>query len=46
MLDFCAEAGVVTEIELSPSARVNEALAGPERGDVRYRFIRDLSDPP
>jgi uncharacterized zinc-type alcohol dehydrogenase-like protein len=44
MLDFCAEHGVTADIELLPSARVNEALDRLERNDVRYRFVLDMSD--
>lgn len=44
MLDFCAESGITAEIELLPSARVNEALARLRRGDVHYRFVLDMSD--
>ncbi|MFC7376396.1 MULTISPECIES: NAD(P)-dependent alcohol dehydrogenase [unclassified Brachybacterium] len=44
MLKFCTEHGVVADIELLPSVRVNEALERLEQGDVRYRFVLDLSD--
>ncbi|GAA1176388.1 NAD(P)-dependent alcohol dehydrogenase [Streptomyces hebeiensis] len=44
MLDFCAEHGITADIELLPSARVNEALDRLGRGDVRYRFVLDMSD--
>ncbi|MEV0161279.1 NAD(P)-dependent alcohol dehydrogenase [Nonomuraea fuscirosea] len=44
MLEFCAEHGITAEIELLPSARVNEALDRLGRNDVRYRFVLDLSD--
>ncbi|MBE1530729.1 NAD(P)-dependent alcohol dehydrogenase [Actinomadura algeriensis] len=44
MLDFCAAEGVAAEIELLPSARVNEALDRLRRNDVRYRFVLDMSD--
>lgn len=46
LLEFCARHGVTADIELLPSARVNEALDRLERGDVRYRFVLDLSDLP
>ncbi|MBB1156287.1 NAD(P)-dependent alcohol dehydrogenase [Amycolatopsis dendrobii] len=46
MLEFCAEHGITADIELLPSARVNEALERLERNDVRYRFVLDLSDLP
>ena len=44
LLAFCAERGIAADIELLPSARVEEALARLDRGDVRYRFVLDLSD--
>jgi alcohol dehydrogenase (NADP+) len=44
MLAFCAEHGITADIELLPSARVQEALTRLDRGDVRYRFVLDLSD--
>lgn len=44
MLDFCAEHGVIADIELLPSSRIDEAFARLERGDVRYRIVLDLSD--
>jgi D-arabinose 1-dehydrogenase-like Zn-dependent alcohol dehydrogenase len=44
MLDFCAEHGITADIEVLPSARVNEALDRLRRNDVRYRFVLDMSD--
>jgi uncharacterized zinc-type alcohol dehydrogenase-like protein len=44
MLAFSAEHGITADIELLPSTRVEEALNRLERGDVRYRFVLDLSD--
>ena len=44
MLAFCAAHGITADIELLPSARVDEALDRLERGDVRHRFVLDLSD--
>lgn len=44
LLAFCAERGITADIELLPSARVREALDRLDRGDVRYRFVLDLSD--
>ncbi|GAB3966643.1 NAD(P)-dependent alcohol dehydrogenase [Actinoallomurus acanthiterrae] len=44
MLAFCADKGITAEIELLPSAQVNEALARLRRNDVRYRFVLDMSD--
>ncbi|MEP6484888.1 MAG: NAD(P)-dependent alcohol dehydrogenase [Rudaea sp.] len=42
MLDFCAEHGVASDIELIPIDRINEAYDRMIRGDVRYRFVIDV----
>ncbi len=42
MLDFCAEHGIVADIELITPDAINEAFARLEKGDVRYRFVMDL----
>ncbi|MET9252731.1 NAD(P)-dependent alcohol dehydrogenase [Streptomyces sp. NPDC003717] len=44
LLEFCAAHGVAADVEVLPSAQVNEALERLGRGDVRYRFVLDLSD--
>jgi alcohol dehydrogenase (NADP+) len=44
MLDFCAEHQITADVEVLPSSRVQEALTRLGRGDVRYRFVLDLSD--
>jgi uncharacterized zinc-type alcohol dehydrogenase-like protein len=41
MLDFCAERGIVSDIELISIASINEAYDRMTRGDVRYRFVID-----
>ncbi|MFN8010786.1 MAG: NAD(P)-dependent alcohol dehydrogenase [Holophagaceae bacterium] len=43
MLDFCAEHGIVSEVEVIPVQQVNEAYERMMRNDVRYRFVLDLS---
>jgi uncharacterized zinc-type alcohol dehydrogenase-like protein len=42
MLDFCAEHGIVSEIELIPVQKVNEAYERMMKNDVRYRFVLDM----
>jgi uncharacterized zinc-type alcohol dehydrogenase-like protein len=37
---FSAARGITADIELLPSARVQEALTRLDRGDVRYRKIK------
>jgi alcohol dehydrogenase (NADP+) len=44
MLAFCAERGIAADIELLPSAQVEQALNRLDQGDVRYRCVLDLSD--
>jgi uncharacterized zinc-type alcohol dehydrogenase-like protein len=44
MLRFCSENHITADIELLPSSQVNTALARLELGDVRYRFVLDMSD--
>jgi uncharacterized zinc-type alcohol dehydrogenase-like protein len=43
MLDFCAEHGVLPEVETIRMDEVNEAYERMEKGDVRYRFVIDMS---
>ena len=42
MLDFCAEHGIVSDIELIPVQQVNEAYERMVKNDVRYRFVLDI----
>jgi uncharacterized zinc-type alcohol dehydrogenase-like protein len=41
MLDFCAERGIVSEIEMIPVQKIDEAYDRMQRSDVRYRFVID-----
>jgi uncharacterized zinc-type alcohol dehydrogenase-like protein len=41
MLDFCAEHGIVSDIEVIRADQINEAYERMLRGDVRYRFVID-----
>ena len=43
MLDFCAEHGIVSDIELIPMEGINEAYERMLKGDVRYRFVIDMA---
>lgn len=43
MLDFCAEKGIVSDVEIIPIQKINEAYERMLRGDVRYRFVIDLN---
>jgi len=43
MLDFCAKHDVVSDIELIPIDKINEAYDRMVRNDVRYRFVIDIA---
>ena len=43
MLEFCGTHGVVSDVEVIPIDRVNEAYERVVRGDVRYRFVIDIA---
>ena len=42
MLDFCAEKGIVSDIELIPMSEINNAYTRMIKNDVRYRFVIDM----
>ena len=41
MLDFCAEHGIVSDIELIRADQINESYERMLKGDVKYRFVID-----
>ena len=43
MLDFCAEHGIVSDIETIPMAGINEAYERMLKGDVKYRFVINMA---
>jgi len=43
MLDFCAAHNIVSDIEIIPMQKINEAYERMLRSDVRYRFVIDLA---
>lgn len=43
MLDFCEAHNIVSEVEVIPISRINEAYERVMRSDVRYRFVIDMS---
>ena len=43
MLDFCAERGIVSEVEVIPIQKINEAYERMLRSDVKYRFVIDMA---
>jgi uncharacterized zinc-type alcohol dehydrogenase-like protein len=46
MLDFCADRGIVSDIELIPIQKINEAYDRMVRSDVKYRFVIDMKSLP
>jgi uncharacterized zinc-type alcohol dehydrogenase-like protein len=43
MLDYCADHGIVSDIEVIPIQKINEAYERMIRADVRYRFVIDIA---
>jgi alcohol dehydrogenase (NADP+) len=43
MLEFCAEHAISADIELVTTGGINEAMARLAAGDVRYRFVVDMT---
>jgi uncharacterized zinc-type alcohol dehydrogenase-like protein len=43
MLDYCAEHGIVSDVEVIPAASINEAYERILRSDVKYRFVIDMA---
>lgn len=41
VLDFCAEHGIVADVEIIPIQKINEAFERMNKGDVKYRFVID-----
>ena len=42
MLDYCAAHNIVSDVEVIPMQKINEAYERTVKGDVRYRFVIDL----
>ena len=43
MLDFCAEKGIVADIEMIPIQTIDEAYGRMQQSDVKYRFVIDTA---
>jgi uncharacterized zinc-type alcohol dehydrogenase-like protein len=43
MLDFCAEHGLTSDVEVIPIQKINEAYDRLLKGDVKYRFVIDMA---
>ena len=42
MLDFCAKHNIVSDIEIIPIQKINEAYERMLKSDVKYRFVIDM----
>jgi len=43
MLDYCAEKGIVSDVEVIPMKDINTAYERMIKGDVKYRFVIDMA---
>jgi alcohol dehydrogenase (NADP+) len=43
MLDYCGKHNIVSEVEIIPAAKINDAYERMLKGDVRYRFVIDCA---
>jgi uncharacterized zinc-type alcohol dehydrogenase-like protein len=43
MLDFCAEHGIVSQVEVIPIQQINQAYDRMMKSDVKYRFVIDMA---
>jgi alcohol dehydrogenase (NADP+) len=43
MLDFCGKHDIVSEIEIIPIQKINEAYERLLKSDVKYRFVIDMA---
>ncbi len=43
MLDFCAEKGVLPDVEMIRMEDINDAYERLLKADVRYRFVIDMT---
>ena len=43
MLNFCGKHGIVSDIEIIPIQKINEAYERLLKSDVKYRFVIDMA---
>jgi alcohol dehydrogenase (NADP+) len=43
MLDFCGKHGITADVEIIPIQKINDAHERMLKGDVRYRFVIDMT---
>jgi uncharacterized zinc-type alcohol dehydrogenase-like protein len=46
MLDYCAEQGIVSDVEVVSVDQLGEAYERVVKGDVKYRFVIDMATLP
>jgi uncharacterized zinc-type alcohol dehydrogenase-like protein len=46
MLDYCAEHGITSDVEMIPMSAINDAYERMLKSDVKYRFVIDLATMP
>ncbi len=46
MLDYCAEKGITSDIELIPIQDIEKAYERTIKGDVKFRFVIDMNSLP
>ncbi len=43
VLDFCAEHGIASDVQVIPIQEINTAMKRVEKGDVRFRYVIDMA---
>jgi hypothetical protein len=43
MLDYCAEHGITSDVEVIPIQQIHEAYERMIKGQVKYRFVIDIA---
>ena len=43
MLDYCAEHGIASDVEIIPMDMINDAYERMLKSDVKYRFVIDMA---
>ena len=43
MLDHCGKHGIVSDVEVIPIQKINEAYERTLKSDVKYRFVIDVA---
>ncbi len=43
VLDFCAEHGITSDVQVIPIQEINQAMKRVEKGEVRFRYVIDMA---